>query len=63
MVLILDFLFLEGYSFNDSIFKYLFLVYYIIVDFFIDGIIVRGYGIFMVKFDVVNVYRNVVIYF
>lgn len=63
MVLILDFLFLEGYSFNDSIFEYLFLVYYIIVDFFIDGIIVRGYGIFMVKFDVVNVYRNVVIYF
>lgn len=62
MALILDLSSLEGHSFNDSIPKHPFLVHYITVDSFIDGIIARGHGTLMAKFDVANAHRNVAIH-
>ena len=60
--LILDLLSPEGHSVNNSIPKPLFSVQYVTVDSFIDGIMARGWGTLMAKFDVVSAYRNVAIH-
>ena len=60
--LILDLSSPEGHSVNDGIPKPLFSVQYVIVDSFINYIMVRGYGTLMARFDVVSAYRNVAIH-
>ena len=52
----------EGHSVNDGIPKPLFSVQYVTVDSFIDGIMARGRGTLMAKFDVASAYRNVAIH-
>ena len=60
--LILDLSSPEGHSVNDGIPKPLFSVQYVTVDSFIDGIMARGRGTLMAKFDVASAYRNVAIH-
>ena len=60
--LIFDLSSLEGHSVNDGIPKPLLSVQYVTVDSFIDGIMARGRGTLMAKFDVVSAYRNVAIH-
>ena len=60
--LILDFSSPEGHSVNDRIPKPLFSVQYVTVDSFIDGIMARGWGTLMAKFDVASAYSNVAIH-
>ena len=60
--LILDLSSLEGHSVNDGIPKTPFSVQYITVDTLIEGIMARGQGTLMAKFDVASAYRNVAIH-
>ena len=60
--LILDLSSQEGHSVNDGIPKPLFSVHYVTVDSFIEGIMARGRGTLMAKFDVASAYRNVAIH-
>ena len=60
--LILDLSSPEGHSVNDGIPKSPFSVQYITVDDLIDGIIERGKGTLMAKFDVECAYRNVAVH-
>ena len=56
--LILDLLSPEGHSINDGIPEPPFSVQYITVDAFVVGIMARGRGTLMAKFDVASAYRN-----
>ena len=60
--LILDLSSPDGHSVNDGIPKTPFSVQYVTVDSFIDGIMARGCGTLMAKFDVASAYRNVAIH-
>ena len=60
--LILDLSSPEGHSVNDGIPKTPFSVQYITVDAFIEGIMARGQGTLMVKFEVVSAYQNVAVH-
>ena len=60
--LILDLSSPEGHSVNDGIPKPPFSVQYVTVDSFIEGIMARGRGTLMAKFDVASGYRNVAIH-
>ena len=60
--LILDLSSPEGHSVNDGISKPAFTVQYVSVDAFIEGIMTRGRGTLMAKFDVATAYRNVAIH-
>ena len=60
--LILDLSSPEGHSVNDGIPKPPFSVQYVTVDSFIEGIMAKGRGTLMAKFDVASVYRNVAIH-
>ena len=60
--LILDLSSPDGHSVNDGIPKTPFSVQYVTVDSFIDGIMARGRGTLMAKFDVASAYRNVAIH-
>ena len=52
----------EGHSVKEGIPKPLFSVHYVTVDSFIEGIMARGRGTLMAKFDVASAYRNVAIH-
>ena len=52
----------EGHSVNDGIPKPPFTVQYVSVNARIDGIVARGCGTLMAKFDVANAYRNAAIH-
>ena len=58
--LILDLYSPEGHS--DGIPKSFFSVQYVTVDSFIEGIMARGRGTLMAKFDVASAYRNVAVH-
>ena len=60
--LILDLSSSKGHSVNDGIPKTPFSVQHIIVDAFIEGIMARGRGTLMAKFDVASAYRNVAVH-
>ena len=60
--LILDLSSPEGHSVNDGIPKTPFSVQYITVDAFIEGIMARGQGTLMAKFEVASAYRNVAVH-
>ena len=60
--LILDLSSPEGHSVNDGIPKPPFSVQYVTVDSFIEGIMARGRGTLMAKFDVASAYRNVAVH-
>ena len=60
--LILDLSSPEGHSANDGIPKPPFSVQYVTVDSFIEGIMARGRGTLMAKFDVASAYRNVAVH-
>ena len=52
----------EGHSVKEGIPKPLFSVHYVTVDSFIEGIMARGRGTLMAKFDVASAYRNVAVH-
>ena len=60
--LILDLSSPEDHSVNDGIPKPPFSVQYVTVDSFIEGIMARGRGTLMAKFDVASAYRNVAVH-
>ena len=60
--LILDLSSPEGHSVNDGVPKLPYSVQYVTVDDFIDGIMARGRGTLMAKFDVASAYRNVAVH-
>ena len=60
--LILDLSSPDGHSVNDGIPKITFSIQYVIVDAFIDGIIARGHGTLLAKFDVASAYCNAAIH-
>ena len=57
--LILDLLSPEGHSVNDGIPKTPFTVQHVSIDALIAGIMSRGHGTLLAKFEVVSAYRNV----
>ena len=60
--LILDLSSPEGHSVNDGIPKPPFSVQYVTVDSFIEGIMARGRGTLMAKFDVASAFCNVAVH-
>ena len=60
--LILDLSSPVGHSVNDGIPKSPFSIQYVTVDAFIDGIMARGRGTLLAKFDVASAYRNVAVH-
>lgn len=60
--LILDLSAPAGHSVNDGIPKPPFSIQYVTVDAFIDGIMARGRGTLMAKFDVASAYRNIAVH-
>ena len=60
--LILDLSSPDGHSVNDGIPKAPFSIQYVTVDAFINGIMARGHGTSLAKFDVASAYRNVAIH-
>ena len=60
--LILDLSSQDGHSVNDGIPKARFSIQYITVEAFINGIMARGHGTLLAKFDVASAYHNVAIH-
>ena len=60
--LILDLSSPVGHSVNNGIPKSPFSIQYVTVDAFIDGIMARGRGTLLAKFDVASAYRNVAVH-
>ena len=60
--LILDLSSPDGHSVNDGIPKAPFSIQYVTVDSFINGIMPRGRGTSLAKFDVASAYHNVAIH-
>ena len=60
--LILDLSSPDGHSVNDGIPKAPFSIQYVTVDAFINGIMARGHGTLLAKFDVASAYRNMAIH-
>ena len=52
----------EGHSVSDGILKPPFSVQYVMVDSIFEGIMARGQGTLMAKFDVVSAYRKVAVH-
>lgn len=60
--LILDLSSPPGHSVNDGIPRLPYSVQYVTIDEFIDGIMIRGQGALMAKFDVATAYRNIAVH-
>ena len=60
--LILDLSSSPGHSVNDGIPRLPYSVQYVTIDEFIDGIMIRGQGALMAKFDVATAYRNIAVH-